>query len=191
MSENNFVTPDVTELTMPAESFQKAAQSVVGAPKETLTKRSFFDDDLSGYAARLAIDGETFYFDPLGEDQLKWVQQAPRRLAALCGVSLEEYRSGMHRQTPEEVSNGEVPRPIVPTPEQEELNISEGLKMIDYVLAAALRSWSLPQECTPDRKRHLHPDLKRELFERIIGFATNGESEAQFRERRRITALNR
>ena len=191
MSEENLIAPDATVLTMPAESFQKAAQSVVGTPRETLTKRSFFDDDLSSYAARLVVDGETFYFDPLGEVQLKWVQQAPRRLAALCDVSLEEYRSGFHHQTPEEVSNGDAPRLIVPTLEQEELNISEGLSLIDYVLAAGLRSWSLPQECTPDRKRHLHPDLKRELFERIIAFATNGESEAQFRERRRVTSLNR
>ncbi len=159
MSEVNLIAPDVTVLTMPAESFQKAAQSVVGAPKETLTKRSFFKSDKSKYAGKVELDGETFYFDRISDGVLEKIEAVPQRIKAALGKDEE------------------------PTAKQQKAKDVIELDAVDMVIVDALRAWSLDAPCDDANKRDLHLDIKARLCDRISAFTRAGETEARFHQR--------
>lgn len=160
--------PQQPAAPMPADIARAAAAVSQGALNPTAQakgNRSFFDDDKTAPASRIVIDGQTFEFDLLSPQALEHYRDAPRRVAARLGLTEDELNS------PETIF----------TPEQTELRQVEEIALQDYLLSDALRSWSLPRNCNDENKRRLLPDVKRELCEAILGYATAGLSGARFR----------
>lgn len=145
---------------------EAGAAAELGTPA-TMQSRSFFDDDKSAYAGKVEIDGQWFYFDPLSAEAIAYYRGAAQRVAALLGMTVQQLNKTKRLM-----------------PHHEEIRDREEVALQEYLLSQALRSWTLPVNCTEDRKKHLQPDVKREVAEAIVSFSVYGVGEARFRRLR-------
>jgi hypothetical protein len=129
----------------------------------TATERSFFKSDKSKYAGRVEVDGQLFEFDALEKAHLRYANSVGKRHEANLGEAAKKALEEL-------------------TPEEQEILFDENEATADYVIAAALRKWTLPVEFTPENKRDLHLDVKNVLTSAIISFSMVGSREARFRQ---------
>lgn len=147
----------------------------VSVPPLSKGKRAFFEDDTASYGSKVVLDGETFYFNALSEEGLKYEREWPVVTAQLLGMDLEEFKNTQ----------------MFTDPRQSEIFTKQSRALWDTVLSDALKDWTLSKPCTETAKLKLMPDIKRDIADAIIAFSKFGISEARFRQLRSASANQR
>lgn len=170
MSDENQETNESVKpepYTPPPLPAQKAASALIGGSREPDTPRSFLRNDRSIPATVYHAYGQKWDFYGPSDEAAAFAESLNERQAEAFGITADELKE----------------RQFTTTAEVQVLHkLAE--ETWDIYLDSVLQAWSLPQPCTPESRRELWPDMKRELFDYAVSFFGFGMSEAQFRKAR-------
>lgn len=136
---------------------------------------ALFDDARGGWVTKISRDRWTYYFKFWSDDARNAQRDFPAHVAGKMGLTLEEYADAQRTNL------------NAVTPAQSETHEAERNELVDLLCADALAGVaplgaqaSEMIELTPERARHLRPDLKRFLSDYIVSYCRFGIGESEY-----------
>ena len=152
-------------IPQPAASQINAPRLLAPSPSDAIQpRRSLFTDDHSSWAAKLSIDGYTFYIRELSKEAREREARFAEETAAKMGMPVAEFLNTK----------------AFVREDQGRTYLEEQAKLYADLISDALISWTAPVPVSRERIEKLQPDVKRNLADFIVAFSKYGTSEQEF-----------